>query len=197
MCSYELCWPLLTNHILNDYRLCGCYQNTYAKCSDSCRSPKLLTLITVFAPIVAWYCPPPVNTVCAKGSSPTFTPWNVAPAPTIWPAGLVSGRSAVMRLWSLAHRHTSLLSDKDRAPIPALHCRRLHAALVSLVLCVPWLRCSLKKIEQRDRMGPHFSIVVMAEGAQPIGGEVSAVSKELTRKEAHAGGRTIGCNGGA
>ncbi len=39
------------------------------------------------------------------------------------------------------------------------------------------------KIEQRDRMGRHFSIVVAAEGAKPIGGEVSVVSKELGRAE--------------
>ncbi len=40
-----------------------------------------------------------------------------------------------------------------------------------------------EKIEQRDRMGRHFSIVVVAEGAKPLGGEVSVVSKELGRAE--------------
>ncbi len=40
-----------------------------------------------------------------------------------------------------------------------------------------------EKIEQRDRMGRTFSIVVVAEGARPIGGEVSVVSKELGRAE--------------
>lgn len=39
------------------------------------------------------------------------------------------------------------------------------------------------KIEQRDRMGRTFSIVVVAEGAKPIGGEVSVVSKELGRAD--------------
>ena len=39
------------------------------------------------------------------------------------------------------------------------------------------------KIEQRDRMGRHFSIVVVAEGAKPIGGEVSVISKELGRAD--------------
>jgi 6-phosphofructokinase 1 len=39
------------------------------------------------------------------------------------------------------------------------------------------------KIEQRDRMGRHFSIVVLAEGAKPIGGEVSVISKELGRAD--------------
>jgi 6-phosphofructokinase 1 len=40
-----------------------------------------------------------------------------------------------------------------------------------------------EKIEQRDRMGRTFSIVVVAEGAKPIGGGVSVVSKELGRAE--------------
>jgi phosphofructokinase-like protein len=40
-----------------------------------------------------------------------------------------------------------------------------------------------EKVEQRDRMGRHFSIVVVAEGAKPIGGEVSVVSKELGRAD--------------
>jgi 6-phosphofructokinase 1 len=40
-----------------------------------------------------------------------------------------------------------------------------------------------EKIEQRDRMGRQFSIVVVAEGAKPIGGEVSVVSQELGRAE--------------
>ena len=40
-----------------------------------------------------------------------------------------------------------------------------------------------EKIEQRDRMGRTFSIVVVAEGAKPIGGEVSVVSKELGRAD--------------
>lgn len=39
------------------------------------------------------------------------------------------------------------------------------------------------KVEQRDRMGRTFSIVVVAEGAKPIGGEVSVVSKELGRAD--------------
>jgi 6-phosphofructokinase len=40
-----------------------------------------------------------------------------------------------------------------------------------------------EKIEQRDRMGRQFSIVVVAEGAKPIGGEVSVVSQEPGRAE--------------
>ena len=40
-----------------------------------------------------------------------------------------------------------------------------------------------EKIGQRDRIGRTFSIVVVAEGAKPIGGEVSVVSKELGRAD--------------
>ncbi|CAG0936171.1 ATP-dependent phosphofructokinase / diphosphate-dependent phosphofructokinase [Thermoflexales bacterium] len=40
-----------------------------------------------------------------------------------------------------------------------------------------------EKIAQRDRMGRTFSIVVVAEGAKPIGGEVSVLSKELGRAD--------------
>lgn len=40
-----------------------------------------------------------------------------------------------------------------------------------------------EKIEQRNRTGRHFSIVVVAEGAKPAGGEVSVVSQELGRAE--------------
>ncbi len=40
-----------------------------------------------------------------------------------------------------------------------------------------------EKIEARERTGRHFSIVVVAEGAKPIGGEVSVVSKEAGRAE--------------
>ncbi len=40
-----------------------------------------------------------------------------------------------------------------------------------------------EKIEQRDHMGRHFSIVVVAEGAKPIGGEVSVIGKELGRAD--------------
>ena len=40
-----------------------------------------------------------------------------------------------------------------------------------------------EKIVQRERMGRTFSIVVVAEGAKPIGGDVSVVSKELGRAD--------------
>ncbi len=38
-------------------------------------------------------------------------------------------------------------------------------------------------IEQRAKRGRHFAIVVVAEGAKPIGGEVSVVEREIGRAE--------------
>jgi 6-phosphofructokinase 1 len=39
------------------------------------------------------------------------------------------------------------------------------------------------KIEQRAKRGRNFSLVVVAEGAKPVGGEMSIVSKEIGRAE--------------
>ncbi|MCE9582424.1 MAG: ATP-dependent 6-phosphofructokinase [Planctomycetes bacterium] len=40
-----------------------------------------------------------------------------------------------------------------------------------------------EKILERERSGRHFSIVIVAEGAKPKGGEISVVSKEAGRAE--------------
>jgi phosphofructokinase-like protein len=40
-----------------------------------------------------------------------------------------------------------------------------------------------EKIRQRDQMGRTFSIVIVAEGAKPLGGTVSVVSREVGRAE--------------
>jgi 6-phosphofructokinase 1 len=40
-----------------------------------------------------------------------------------------------------------------------------------------------RKIEERWKMGAHFAIVVVAEGAKPKGGTVSVISKEIGRAE--------------
>jgi len=39
------------------------------------------------------------------------------------------------------------------------------------------------KIRERERSGHHFAIVVVAEGAKPMGGKTSVISKELGRAE--------------
>jgi ATP-dependent phosphofructokinase / diphosphate-dependent phosphofructokinase len=66
----------------------------------------------------------------------------------------------------------------------ALECGISGSADAILIPEIPYdLSKVAAKIEQRDRMGRHFSIVVVAEGAKPIGGEVSVVSKELGRAD--------------
>jgi 6-phosphofructokinase 1 len=54
------------------------------------------------------------------------------------------------------------------------------------------LRHVAEKIEQRERKGRHFSIVVVAEGAKPVGGTVTVKSKEIGRQERLGGvGETV------
>ena len=66
----------------------------------------------------------------------------------------------------------------------ALNCGISGSADAILIPEIPYdLNKVAEKIEQRDQMGRHFSIVVVAEGAKPIGGEVSVVSKELGRAD--------------
>jgi 6-phosphofructokinase 1 len=66
----------------------------------------------------------------------------------------------------------------------ALECGISGSADAILIPEIPYdLTKVATKIAQRDHMGRHFSIVVVAEGAKPIGGEVSVVSKELGRAD--------------
>jgi len=66
----------------------------------------------------------------------------------------------------------------------ALECGISGSADAILIPEIPYdLNKVAAKIAQRDHMGRHFSIVVVAEGAKPIGGEVSVVSKELGRAD--------------
>lgn len=55
------------------------------------------------------------------------------------------------------------------------------------VVLIPEIPFDLKKVSQkileRQKSGSNFSIVVVAEGATPIGGSVSVVSKEVGRAE--------------
>jgi ATP-dependent phosphofructokinase / diphosphate-dependent phosphofructokinase len=55
---------------------------------------------------------------------------------------------------------------------------------VILIPEIPYtIRKIAKKIEEREKSGAKFSIVVVAEGAQPKGGSFSVVSKEIGRAE--------------
>ena len=66
----------------------------------------------------------------------------------------------------------------------ALECGISGSADAILIPEIPYdIHQVAEKIEQRDRMGRTFSIVVVAEGAKPIGGEVSVLSQELGRAE--------------
>jgi 6-phosphofructokinase 1 len=66
----------------------------------------------------------------------------------------------------------------------ALECGISGSAHAILMPEIPYdINKVAAKIEQRGRMGRTSSIVVVAEGAKPIGGDVSVVSKELGRAE--------------
>ncbi len=55
---------------------------------------------------------------------------------------------------------------------------------IILIPEIPYdIRKIAKKIEERERSGSKFSIVVVAEGAKPKGGSFSVVSKEIGRAE--------------
>jgi 6-phosphofructokinase 1 len=55
------------------------------------------------------------------------------------------------------------------------------------VVLIPEIPFDLKKVSEkileRQRSGSNFSIVVVAEGAKPVGGDVSVISKEIGRAE--------------
>lgn len=66
----------------------------------------------------------------------------------------------------------------------ALHAGIAGSAHAILIPEIPFdLQRVAEKIRQRERDGRMFSIVVVAEGARPIGGNISVVSKEAGRAE--------------
>jgi 6-phosphofructokinase 1 len=84
-----------------------------------------------------------------------------------------------------AHRRIMVVEVMGRyAGWIALNCGISGSADAILIPEIPYdLNKVAEKIEQRERMGRTSSIVVVAEGAKPIGGEVSVVSKELGRAD--------------
>jgi len=84
-----------------------------------------------------------------------------------------------------AHKRVMVVEVMGRyAGWIALECGISGSADAILIPEIPYdIQKVAEKIEQRDRMGRHFSIVVVAEGAKPIGGEVSVVGKELGRAD--------------
>ena len=66
----------------------------------------------------------------------------------------------------------------------ALNCGVSGTADVILIPEIPYdLHRVADKIRQREESGRHFTIVVVAEGAKPVGGAVSVISKEVGRAE--------------
>jgi 6-phosphofructokinase 1 len=71
----------------------------------------------------------------------------------------------------------------------ALHAGLAGTADVILIPEIPYdLDKVCQKIIQRDRSGRHFSIVVVAEGAVPKGGEVSLIGESLPGQAKRLGG---------
>ena len=66
----------------------------------------------------------------------------------------------------------------------ALHAGVAGSADVVLIPEIPYrIESVVEKIEQRDRAGRHFTIIVVAEGARPVGGTHSVVEREVGRAE--------------
>jgi 6-phosphofructokinase 1 len=66
----------------------------------------------------------------------------------------------------------------------ALHAGIAGSADVILIPEIPYdITKVLDKIREREELGQHFTIVVVAEGAKPIGGKTSVVEQEAGRAE--------------
>ena len=64
----------------------------------------------------------------------------------------------------------------------ALHCGVAGSADVILVPEIPYdLRKVAQKVHEREEAGSKFTMVVVAEGAKPVGGDVSILGKEVGR----------------
>lgn len=66
----------------------------------------------------------------------------------------------------------------------ALHAGVAGSADAILIPEIPYnINRVVEKIRQRDEMGRNFTMVVVAEGALPIGGETSIIAKEIGRAD--------------
>lgn len=66
----------------------------------------------------------------------------------------------------------------------ALHAGVAGSADAILIPEIPYdLRKVAQKVKQRDQQGSHFSLVVVAEGAKPIGGTVTVLDRPAGRAE--------------
>lgn len=84
-----------------------------------------------------------------------------------------------------SHRRVMVVEVMGRyAGWIALNAGVAGSADVILIPEIPYdMQKVAEKIEQRDRAGRPFSIVVVAEGAKPLGGEASIIGTEIGRAE--------------
>jgi 6-phosphofructokinase 1 len=84
-----------------------------------------------------------------------------------------------------AHRRVMVVEVMGRyAGWIALHCGVSATADVILIPEIPYdIGKVAAKIEAREQMGRCFSVVVVAEGAKPLGGDRSVVGKEVGQAE--------------
>lgn len=95
--------------------------------------------------------------------------------------------SCIDRLHSTAEAHQRIMVVEVMGRYAgwiALECGVSGTADVVLIPEIPYdINKVAKKIEERSKRGANFSIVVVAEGAKPIGGSTSVISKEVGRAE--------------
>src|SRR3954463_13213988 len=99
---------------------------------------------------------------------------------------------AIDRLHTTAESHDRVIvlevMGRDAGFI-ALHSGLAGSADVILIPEIPYdIMRVCQKIERRDRAGRHFSIVVVAEGAFPQGGQVSLIGESLPGESRRLGG---------
>ena len=105
---------------------------------------------------------------------------------------VTTAMEAIDKLHTTAESHDRVMvlevMGRDAGFI-ALHAGLAGAADVILIPEIPWeIDRVCEKIVQRDRSGRLFSIVVVAEGAHPKGGEVSLIGESLPGQAPRVGG---------
>lgn len=91
------------------------------------------------------------------------------------------------RLYSTAEAHQRVMVVEVMGRYAgwiAVECGISGGAHVILIPEIPYdIQKIAAKIRERDRSGHHFAIIVVAEGAKPLGGDTAVVSKELGRAD--------------
>jgi 6-phosphofructokinase 1 len=99
---------------------------------------------------------------------------------------------AIDKLHTTAESHDRVIVMEvmgRHAGFIALHAGVAGTADVILIPEIPYdLTKVCNKIKARDRAGRHFSIVVVAEGAFPVGGEQSTIGESLPGQDRRVGG---------